>query len=344
VAVAAALLAVAPSGRADDVAEARAHFRTATELYRAGRYRDAAAEFEAAYRVKPAGAIHFNVAQCRERLGELPSALRSYHEYLREVPDAKDRPAVRAAMQRASEKLAASGVQALLVDSDPPGAEVRIDGRARGRTPFVIALPAGAYEVAVARDGYAEGRRGVTLGLDGYQDLDLTLAPEGARASGASAPPAPVAAGPAAPVPAVAAGPAAPVATVAAGLAAPAPPDAARPASPQPAPPDARPDLSPRLPAPALPPAAPPPPPAARSRVWTWVAAGTAVAAAGAGAYFGVTARQKSQQLTDGTVHSNAAALASDAKRSAQRANVAYGIAAAAGAAGVTLFFVEGRF
>jgi hypothetical protein len=59
-----------------------------------------------------------------------------------------------------------------------------------------------------------------------------------------------------------------------------------------------------------------------------------------------MTAQQKSDQLRDGTYWTagEATALAEDAKSAQKNANVLYGVAAGAAAAGVTLFFVEGRF
>jgi hypothetical protein len=78
--------------------------------------------------------------------------------------------------------------------------------------------------------------------------------------------------------------------------------------------------------------------------VYTWVAAGTAVAAVSAGLWFGAAADRKRDTLLDGQTHEDAASLARDAKSKARTANVLYGIAGAAGAAGVTLFFVEGKF
>jgi hypothetical protein len=65
----------------------------------------------------------------------------------------------------------------------------------------------------------------------------------------------------------------------------------------------------------------------------------------GAGAYYGMTAQQKSDDLRGGYhTAGEATALAQDAESAARNANVFYGIAAGAAAAGVTLFFVEGRF
>jgi hypothetical protein len=313
----AALLAATPAA-ADDVAAARAQFRKGAELYRARQYRDAIAAFESAYRLKPHGAIHFNVAQCREKLEQWPGALRSYTDYLREVPDASDRAAVRAAIGRLEARLAAAGVQALLVYSDPPGAEVRLDGRARGRTPFLIVLPPGTYALALALDGYAGVEQEVTVGGRSRVVDQVLRAAEPAKAAspmGAAATPSPTAAPPptGAPTPAPR-GPAA-----------------------------AKPDLSARPLAETLPPAAPERPREKR-RVYTWVAAGTAVAAATAGAYLGYTARQKSDALLDGNAHPDARSLARDAESRARAANVLYAVSGAAAAAGATLFLVEGRF
>ncbi|HUL60366.1 MAG TPA: PEGA domain-containing protein [Anaeromyxobacteraceae bacterium] len=326
--LAAVSLAAAPV-HAEDVAEARAHFNNATQLYRSGRWKDAVAEFEAAYRAKPAGAIHFNIAQCRERLAEWPGALRSYRDYLKEVPGAEDRAAVLAAMRRIEGRLAASGVQALMVSSDPPGADVRIDARPRGKTPLVVALPPGPYAVALARDGFAPAEREVTLAPDTASDVEVTLV--------AAAPPAPGAAVAAAPAAVAAVGAAAPSSqpAVQEGARSATPPGGERPA-PDLAPP--RPATSP-LAAPAL-----PPPPREKPRVWTWVAAGAGAVALATGAYFGSVAKQKSAKLLDGTVHTDANALAQDATSAQHKANVSYAVAAGFGAAAGALFFVEGRF
>jgi hypothetical protein len=317
----AAVLCAAPPVRADDVAPqgapkrlaapppvsdlaaARARFRRGAELYAAKRYRDAIAEFEAAYRLKPHGAIHYNVAQCRERLGEWPGAIRGYHDYLREVPDATDREPVRASIRRLEAKLVPAGVQTLLVYSEPPGAEVRVDGHPRGRTPVHVVLPPGTYAIALELEGYGPAQEEVALRSDASSLVDLELR----RVPGA------------------------PV------VAAPGSPSGASPPKADLAPPPPR--------AVAAAPAAPPPPPPER-RTWTWISAGLAGAALAAGAYYGYTAQQRSLELRDGTVRTTSAAtdLRDDAVSRQRRANVLYGVAAAAGVAGATLFFVEGRF
>ena len=82
-------------------------------------------------------------------------------------------------------------------------------------------------------------------------------------------------------------------------------------------------------------------PPREKRRVYTWIAAGTAVVAAAAGGYYGWSARQAESALDRGY---DGAADAADATSRARRANVMYVVAGSAAAAGATLFFVEKKF
>jgi len=323
-----ALLAATPAARADDVAEAKARLGKGAELYRAGKGREAIAEFEAAYRLKPHGAIHFNVAQCRERLSEWPGALRAYGDYLHEVPDAKDRAAVRAAIGKIEGRLAAAGVQALVVYSDPPGAVVNLDGRARGTTPFHIVLPPGTYALALSLDGYDPVKEEIALPASPSRTVDAVLH--------------------ATPPPAAVAAPAAPRAPASA-----VPP--AIPAIPLPPPPDLKVQPKP-APSAALAARTPAPKPAEKRRVYTWIAAGAAVAAVAVGGYYGYSARRDENAIHGSTPPAGATSgqLAAyrreltqrtdDAKSKARMANILYAAGGGAAAAGVTLFFLEKRF
>jgi hypothetical protein len=299
--LAAASLAAATGARADDVAEAKARFRRGAELYRQQRWGDAVAEFEAAYRLKPHGAIHFNVARCRERLEDWPGALRSYHDYLREVPGAPDRAAVRASMARLEARLAASGEQALLVYTDPPGARVSVDGEERGTAPLHALVAPGSHALALV--------------LEGYEPLDERVEVAPSRSSAVER----------------VLRPAAP--------AAPSAPDLA------PRPPELVP-AAPLAPAPVAPPPSPPPRRARAMRLAAWIAAGTAVAAAGAGAWLGWSARRDEQAIgaLPAPDRAAASARARDARSKARTANVLYAVAGGAAACGGTLFVLEGRF
>ncbi len=293
----------APAAEAEVTQQAKVHFRRGTELYRQARYREAIGEFEAAYRLRPHGVIQYNLAQCHERLGDLAAALGAYHEYLRAVPEAEDRATVNAAMANLAARLGASGVQQLLIHSDPDGAEVRVDGQARGRTPFSAALPLGTHRIEVVQPGYATVRRELLLTPDRSVELDLSLAREEPPAARAK--------------------PDLSVAGVVPPSGKGAPTLAGEPLAP---PPEVKASYEP-------------------GRRWTWVAAGVAAAALAGGVAYGLAARSASDQLRS-SEHTGATAqqLADTASSRARNANILYGLAGAAGAAGVTLFFVEGRF
>jgi tetratricopeptide (TPR) repeat protein len=86
----------------------------------------------------------------------------------------------------------------------------------------------------------------------------------------------------------------------------------------------------------------PPPPSRPGPRKWTYVALSVAVVAVGVGLAFGATARSAQEQLQS-RVHTQATAqqLYDTANARAAAANSFYAGAAVAGAAGVTLFFLE---
>jgi hypothetical protein len=286
-----AMLAAAASARGDDIEQAKAHFRHAVELYKQQRWRDAAGEFEAAYHLKPHGAIRYNVAQCRERLEEWPAAYRAYNDYLREVPDAKDRAAVRTSLRKIEERLARQGRQVLLVYSDPPGARVSLDGVERGMAPLDLVLPKGEYALAIALEGYEPVAEKVALGAKASKVLDLVLKPE---------------AKPAAKVPAAA--------ESAGAVGAPGPAGSASRAA-------SAPDLGPRPPeVTSTMPAGPPP---SSSRMLpTWIAAGTAVAAVAAGVIFGASAQADARAIGSASSGAQANQLARSAQSKARTANV----------------------
>jgi tetratricopeptide (TPR) repeat protein len=71
------LLVVATTGtaRADDAADAKAHYQRATAHFAVGEYREAAAEYEEAFKLKQDPAILFNAAQAHRLAGDNQKAL-----------------------------------------------------------------------------------------------------------------------------------------------------------------------------------------------------------------------------------------------------------------------------
>jgi hypothetical protein len=160
---------------ADNTADAKGHFLKGSDFYKQARYQEAITEFQTAYKLRPAAVLHYNIAQCYEKLGDIPSALRAYHEYLHEDPKADDRVTVEAAMSNLEKRLQEKGVQQLLVYSEPPEAQVTIDGTARGTTPTAVELPAGKHHVEVSLVGFQPSVRDVLTTVDKSVELDFGL-------------------------------------------------------------------------------------------------------------------------------------------------------------------------
>jgi len=66
--------------------QAREHYKKGLAAYNLGQYTEAAAEFEAAYRLFLDPALLFNIAQAHRMNGELEKALNGYRAFLRTAP------------------------------------------------------------------------------------------------------------------------------------------------------------------------------------------------------------------------------------------------------------------
>lgn len=85
---------------ADAIAEARGHYQRGTNLFSAGDYKGAIAEYAAADKLAPSALLEFNIALCYDRLGDRAEALRRYRMYLREMPSAQNRASVEGKVRR----------------------------------------------------------------------------------------------------------------------------------------------------------------------------------------------------------------------------------------------------
>jgi hypothetical protein len=81
------------------------------------------------------------------------------------------RPA--AASFQAPDRAPDAGIGSVTIASDPPGAEIYVDGKFVGQTPSTIHLPSGIHRVEVK----AQGKQGWGRDLDVLQDSQLTLHP-----------------------------------------------------------------------------------------------------------------------------------------------------------------------
>jgi hypothetical protein len=75
-----------------DVVKAREHARKGDALLKLEKYREALAEFEAAYVGDSEPTALFNIARCHELLGDVDAAARFYRRYLDEAPHGRLRP------------------------------------------------------------------------------------------------------------------------------------------------------------------------------------------------------------------------------------------------------------
>lgn len=187
-AVLVAALAVCPAARADLASTdpsppsppaqnaARERYREAVAAYESGQFVEAIRLFRSADRLSPAAALSFNIARAYHKLGDRPTALAWYRDYLRRDPDAADAATVRAVIDDLEADLADKGLQQVSVLSRPSGATVVIDGESRGVTPWTGELPPGDYRLSLRLKGYVEDERVFTLPADEAVDVSVKLA------------------------------------------------------------------------------------------------------------------------------------------------------------------------
>jgi hypothetical protein len=197
----------------------------------------------------------------------------------------------------------------LYVLSDPPDAEVWVDGQLRGRSPFYAALAQGSHAVSVTKAGYRNVTRDLVLTSGQSVEVSLSLQP------GPS---------PLVPSPAAAALSASAAAAPAAAL------------SPSPT----------AAPAAATRPVEGPAKVERKSWLGPIIAGSAAVVAAGAAVYMGVQAQNAQNSLLHGYPpnSSTANSLAQKAKNDATTANILYGVAGAAALTGGGLILFGGYF
>lgn len=170
----------ASAGAADPLREeppddARIVYERAAQAYGERRYADAIVLFRQADRLRPKPAFDFNIGLAYEDMGNPARALESYRSYLRRAPDAPDRLAVDARIERLEKVLYAQGLQQVTVLSEPPGARVIIDDVALGVTPYTGELAPGFHRVSLELPGYQFEQRSFDLPPARAIDVPVTL-------------------------------------------------------------------------------------------------------------------------------------------------------------------------
>lgn len=300
------VLAADPAGATvDKTAKAKELYQAGQQLYKQGRYADAVTKFEEAYATKPHPTLPFNIAKCYEQLNDTPKALRAYRDYLRLAPEAKDRTAVLDSIANFERRLRERGLQQVLVFADPPTAQIEIDGKLIGLSPASTELTAGNHTLIVRAEGYETNERQFTFSIARVSELTVNLhaaTPELKKP---------------------------PVTT-----------------SDAPVKDDKTTTVASSNTDPTVITSPPPLPPAEKKgRVFTWVAGGVAVGGLAAGIVLGLSANGTAAKLTQSQTpqpdRKTADAIVADARGQALGADISYGVAGAAAATAIILFFLE---
>lgn len=155
----------------DQAAEA---FKKGQVLFENGRYLEAAATFERAYRLAPHPSVLANIGFCYDEVGDYPRAVSAFREYMKQ-PNPQT-PKDTAKISRYLERMK-SKVGDLHVNCSAANCEVLVDGVSRGLAPTSIVLLAGPHSVNVAAVGDGPSKHyNVEVPSGGDLVLDVEMA------------------------------------------------------------------------------------------------------------------------------------------------------------------------
>jgi hypothetical protein len=160
---------------------ARAHYEHGVELANKGEYKAALEQFNAAYAASPHFAVLYNIGQAEVALGRPRRAIDALSKYLRDGKD--DVPVPRRQQVQAQIAQLESVFASLTIATDPPGAQLTLDGIEIGRSPTDAPrrLAAGSHVVTAARPDGPLVTRVVSLAEGEQFTLTLTLPPSEPR-------------------------------------------------------------------------------------------------------------------------------------------------------------------
>jgi tetratricopeptide (TPR) repeat protein len=163
------------------VREADRHFQRGVALYVEADYRGALVEFERAYTLAPNGIVLFNVGETQYQMRDYAAALATFEHYLVESP-ANDSHRT---LAEANIKELRTRVGRLRIVTVPAGAEISIDDKVVGQTPFEKAIVVGIGQLSVRAT--MPGRASVVRTVDVAAEDDVPLTMEMPEASAPAA-------------------------------------------------------------------------------------------------------------------------------------------------------------
>jgi tetratricopeptide (TPR) repeat protein len=180
-----------PGGKGEPSSASARHaaqetYKRGASAYSSGQYTEAIDLFRQADRLSPSAALSFNIARAYEKIGDGPSTLAWYRDYLRRSPRSPDAAEVGRSIDRLEAELAQKGVQQVTVLSTPNGATIVMDEQPVGVTPWTGELAPGSHGVSIRLRGYADVERTFVLSSADAMDINVALQPESASPSASS--------------------------------------------------------------------------------------------------------------------------------------------------------------
>jgi tetratricopeptide (TPR) repeat protein len=139
----------ATAARGEDAGKAREHYAVGLRAFDLGKYDEAIAEFEAAYRYKDAPGLLYNIAQAYRLSNRPEEAVRYYRTYLERNPDAANRAEAESKIERLASILEERKVKNPALAEAPPPPPGAPSIAAMPRTPALVA-PAAAPALRAA--------------------------------------------------------------------------------------------------------------------------------------------------------------------------------------------------
>ncbi len=157
----------------DSTERMKERFERGQDYYEQRKYEAAAAEFRAAYEIKPAASLLYNEAVCYEKLKRFDAAATLFKKYLNESANPRDRREVEQRIEALENEAKGRKVESIdpekpapeaptlrgvfLIESNPAGANVYLDDKNTflGKTPWNGDIE-GPHTIIVTAQGYKE--------------------------------------------------------------------------------------------------------------------------------------------------------------------------------------------
>ncbi|MCK9464199.1 MAG: PEGA domain-containing protein [Proteobacteria bacterium] len=177
-ALVASLLSVLPNlAVADDKEIAKAKFQEGLALIQEENYPAALAAFEESNKLVPKSSILYNIGMCQKALFRYVDSIASFKQYLGTM-GASITPEMKQTVDQALSDMRKM-VGTVAIEGAPDGAEVFVDERSVGITPFKerLIVDPGSHSIRVEHDGFKPLRTDVTVPQGVSLDVSAKLQP-----------------------------------------------------------------------------------------------------------------------------------------------------------------------